>query len=76
MMTNGDREGWTFLSHPRTINAFFLAHHLIPHFIFPKRFSEVPLYMLQRDIIMKSLKHNNKVLLFDFYLSHGLVRGM
>ena len=37
VMTNGDREGQIFLSHPHTNNGFlFLAHHSVLRFILDK----------------------------------------
>ena len=42
-MTNGDPEGQIILSYPHTNNGFFfLAHHLIPHFIMEKHEKRLP----------------------------------
>ena len=47
-MTNGDREGLIFLSHPLTSNGIFHAHHKIPHFILEKH--ETDLYAEMRMV--------------------------
>ena len=57
MMTNGDREGQIFLSHPHVNNSFLVAHHLEPHFRLEKNmktFSRNPEFAEMRhgDVIL------------------------
>ena len=56
VMTNSDREGQIFLSHPHTNNGFFFLL-IIKYriFILEKRIQEVPEYAEMRHITMTSL---------------------
>ena len=54
MMTNGDREGWIFLSHPHMNNGFFFFLTIKYHIL--KRFKEVPEYAEIRYDMMTPLK--------------------
>ena len=78
VMTNGDREGRIFLSHPHTNNGFFF----IPHFILEKHEKGFQKTLNSRkcDMVMSFLYHSDvtarcatSVRLFVLYLSHGLV---
>ena len=87
VMTNGDREGQIFLSHPHTNNGFsFLlsTKYLILYWKTGKRLPENPEYAeMQHGDVILTLQWRNRLmcrqraadmLLFIFYLSQGLVQ--
>ena len=81
VMTNSDREGWIFLSHPHTNYGLFSCSPLIPAFYIGKKtrkwFPENPEFAEMRH---GDVNYNDAtdlratdVRLFVFCLSHGLV---
>ena len=60
MRTNGDPEGWIFLSYPLTNNGFFFL--LTTVFLFENKLPKGPEYAKMQFHMMKSLKHNNDVI--------------
>ena len=60
MMTNGDPEGWIFLSYPYTKNGLFFLIITV-FFIFLNKLPEVPEYAKMQFYMMTSLYHNNDV---------------
>ena len=60
VMTNGDPEGYIFLSYPHTNNGFFFL--LTTVFLFENKLQEVHEYAKIQFYLMTSLKHNNNVI--------------
>ena len=64
MMTNGDRKGQIFLSHPHMNNVFYFLltiKILHVHIFLKKGLPDVPEYAEMQHIMLTSLYHNNDI---------------